>query len=400
MKSSIKKAVFVSASILLFFSIFGAGFYLGNLQDGLSNREVSASTPADLNEFWNVWNLMEEKFVSASSTEKISNSEKVYGAIQGLVDSYGDPYSLFLPPKQNEEFTESIRGNFQGVGMEVGIRDEVLTIIAPIKDTPADKAGLKSGDVILEIDKKKTFGMSIDEAVSLIRGEKGTSVELLIARLGQDSFSVSLKREVINLPSVETELRNDGVFVITLFNFTGQSEKLFRDALKEFLLSKSSKLVLDLRGNPGGFLDSAVNIASWFLSSGKVIVTEDFGDKKEEEIFRSKGYNIFNEKLKMVVLINGGSASASEIVAGALQQHGVATLVGTKTFGKGSVQEWITLPNNTSLKVTVARWLTPNGTSISEGGLAPDIEIEITKEEEEKGIDSQMEKAVEILLEK
>lgn len=400
MKPIIKNAIFILSSTFLIALVFATGFYFGDLKNNITGNKANASVPADLNEFWQVWNLMEEKFVSASTTETVSTEEKVYGAIRGLVSSYEDPYSVFLPPKENKEFTENIRGNFEGVGMEIGIRDDLLTVISPIKDTPAYKAGLKSGDRVLEINGQSTSGMTLEKAVSLIRGEKGTLVELLISREGEESFKVSLQRDVIKLPTIDTELRSDGIFVISLYTFTGQSDKDFREALREFLLSKSNKLLLDLRGNPGGYLDSAVDIASWFLSSGKVVVTENFADKKEEKVFRSKGYNIFNNNLKMAILVNGGSASASEIVAGALQQHGVATLVGTKTFGKGSVQELIQLPNETSLKVTVARWLTPNGTSISDGGLTPDVEVEITKEDTDNEVDIQLEKAIDILLNK
>ncbi|MCB9805634.1 S41 family peptidase [Candidatus Nomurabacteria bacterium] len=400
MKPIIKNVIFILSSTFLIALVFATGFYFGDLKNNITGNKANASVPADLNEFWQVWNLMEEKFVSASTTETVSTEEKVYGAIRGLVSSYEDPYSVFLPPKENKEFTENIRGNFEGVGMEIGIRDDLLTVISPIKDTPAYKAGLKSGDRVLEINGQSTSGMTLEKAVSLIRGEKGTFVELLISREGEESFKVSLQRDVIKLPTIDTELRSDGIFVISLYTFTGQSDKDFREALREFLLSKSNKLLLDLRGNPGGYLDSAVDIASWFLSSGKVVVTENFADKKEEKVFRSKGYNIFNNNLKMAILVNGGSASASEIVAGALQQHGVATLVGTKTFGKGSVQELIQLPNETSLKVTVARWLTPNGTSISDGGLTPDVEVEITKEDTDNEVDIQLEKAIDILLNK
>jgi carboxyl-terminal processing protease len=185
--------------------------------------------------------------------------------------------------------------------------------------------------------------------------------------------------------------------VLELYNFSAQSPRLFRNALRDFVASGSDKLIVDLRGNPGGFLEAAVELASWFLPPGKPVVIEDFGKQGERRVHRSRGYNVFNENLKMVILINNGSASASEIFAGALREHGRAKLVGTQTFGKGSVQELVKITPETSLKVTVARWLTPNGVSISEGGLTPDIEVKMTPEDAKKKRDPQMEKAIELL---
>ena len=397
-KNLIKNIVFVFSSVLLVSLVFGTGFYFGGSKTG--NNNASASGQADLESFWKVWGLLEDKFVGASSTQSISEEDRIYGAIEGLVDAYGDPYTTFLPPVENKEFNESIQGNFEGVGMEVSIQDDVLTVVAPLKDTPAERAGIRSGDKIVKIEDKSTYDMTLDKAVSLIRGEPGTTVTVTVLREGEDEpLEISIIRDVINIPNLETELRDDGVFVISLFNFSARSTEAFREALREFLLSRTNKLVLDLRGNPGGYLDAAVDISSWFLPAGKVVVVEDFGNKKDNRIFRSKGYNIFNDNLKMVILIDQGSASASEIVAGALQDHGIAKIVGVSSFGKGSVQELIEITDDTSLKVTIAQWLTPEGTSISDGGLVPDYEIEVTKEDIESNKDPQIQKAVELLLE-
>lgn len=396
-----KNLFFATLSIVLVIGIFGVGFYIGNESRRASQNELNAQSPTDLEDFWKVWNLIEEKYVSATSSDSVSDEDKIYGAISGMVDSLGDPYTRFLPPEDNKSFSESISGNFSGVGMEIGKKDGLIVVISPLKDTPADKAGIKAGDVVLKIDDKITAEMSVDEAVNLIRGEKGTSVELTLAREGDSEPRViKVTRENIRIPTLEYEKRKDGIFVISLFNFSAGVENDFRKALREFVLSKSDKLILDMRGNPGGYLDAAVDISSWFLPAGKIIVQEDFGQNGEEKIFRSKGYNIFNQNLKMVVLVDGGSASASEIVAGALKEHNIATLVGEKTFGKGSVQELIPISNDTSLKVTIARWLTPNGTSISESGLEPDVEIEQSEDESKKDTDTQLEAAVDILLKK
>ena len=367
----------------------------------LANKESAAVAQnaeiIDFSPFWKSWNIIDEKFVGVATTT--GEQERVWGAVKGLVESLEDPYSVFLPPADSETFAENISGNFGGVGMEIGMRNEFLTVIAPLKNTPAEKAGIIAGDKIILIDEEGTAGLNIDEAVRLIRGPVGTSVKLTISRKDvEEPLEITVKRAIITIPTIDTEKRVDGIFVIKLYNFSGNSPQLFREALREFVLFGTDKLLIDTRGNVGGFLEAAVDITSWFLPAGKVIVTEDFGGKNENIIYRSKGYDIFNENLKLVILVDKGSASATEIFAGALREHEIATLVGEKTFGKGSVQELIDITDDTSLKITVAHWLTPNGNSISKDGITPDIEVKITPEEIEAGEDPQLKKAVEILL--
>jgi len=375
MKTFTKNLSFAGASLLLIGFIFFSGYYVGNSNNNFAfSANLDKTDSADLSDFWKVWQLLDEKFIAASSTTAVSNQEKVWGAISGLVDSLGDPYTTFFPPEEKKDFAESLEGNFEGVGMEVGIENDVFTVVAPLKDSPAERAGMMTGDLILEIDGVSTEGMKVEEGVSKIRGPIGTVVTLTIFREGEkEEREIKITRDKIVIPNIKTEIKDD-VFVISLYTFGSQSSSEFRKALREFVLSKKSRLLLDVRGNPGGYLDAAVDMASWFVPSGKVIVTEDFGDKKKD--FRSDGQNVFSDDLKMVVLVNKGSASASEILAGALQEHGIAKLVGTKTFGKGSVQELVEISPETSLKVTIARWVTPNGTSISDGGLTPDYLIE------------------------
>ena len=363
---------------------------------GISDKETSVATTADFSPFWKVWNEINEKYPSA---ENVADQERVYGAIAGLVGSLEDPYSVFFKPEDAKSFEEEIAGNFTGIGMEVGIKEKTLTVIAPLKNTPAYRANIKSGDKILKIDDTVTSGISIEKAVELMRGEKDTTVILTILHEGEkDPIEIKVIRDIINIPTLDTELRKDGIFVIKLYSFSANSTNLFRNAIKEFASSGVDKLILDLRGNPGGYLNSAVDMSSWFLPSGKVVVTEDYGKAKDPEILRSRGYDIFTDKLKFVILIDGGSASASEIVAGALQDHGKAKLVGTQSYGKGSVQEAIKITPDTLLKITVAKWLTPNGNSISEKGLTPDYEVKVDPNNIEKGKDAQMDKAVEVLL--
>ena len=388
--------------ILAIFGAFFVGIHVGanNIpaidKVLLANKETQVTTEADFSPFWKVWNTINEKYPKA---DKITDQNRIYGAISGLISSLDDPYSVFFNPDETKNFEAEIAGNFTGVGMEVGIKDKVLTVIAPLKDTPAYRANIKPGDKILKIDKTVTSGLSIGEAIKLIRGEKDTAVILTIFREGnKDPMEIKIMRDIINMPTLDTELRPDGIFVIKLYSFSANSANLFSNAIKKFAKSGTDKLLLDLRGNPGGYLDSAVDISSWFLPNGKTVVTEDYGNDKKPKIFRSKGYNVFNDKLKFVILIDNGSASASEIVAGAMQDHRRAKIVGDKSFGKGSVQETIKVTPNTLLKITVAKWLTPNGISISEKGLTPDYLVKFTEKDLENKKDPQLEKAVEILL--
>jgi len=389
--------------LLLIAGFFVLGIYIGFNKrpaiekiSGITGKETGVSTQADFSPFWQVWNNINEKYPNA---EKITDQERVYGAISGLVDSLNDPYSVFFDPEETKSFQEDISGNFSGVGMEVSIKNKILTVIAPLKGTPAEKAGMKPGDKIVKIDDTSTSGISIEKAIKLIRGEKGTVVTFSIVREGEkEPLEIKITRDTINIPTLDTEKREDGIFVIKLYSFTAEASNLFREAMKEFITAKTDKLILDLRGNPGGYLDAAVNIASWFLPKGKTIVIEDYGDDREEKTFRSKGYAVWNKPVKFVILIDGGSASASEIVAGAMQDLGQAKLVGEQSFGKGSVQEVVDITDDTVLKITVAKWLTPNGTSISEKGLTPDYKIESLKGEDDPNKkDPQLEKAVELL---
>jgi carboxyl-terminal processing protease len=397
----------------LAFGAFFSGLQVGQVEQGASGTEQSASlfsfftnksqveastTQPDLTEFWKVWNLMDEKFANASSSEQLSEQERLEGAIGGLVDAFGDPYSVYMPPTDAASFNEDVSGNFSGVGMEVGLREDLVTVISPLPDTPAKRAGIVSEDVIVKIDDVSTEGMRIDEAVKLIRGEKGSVVTLQIFREGEEEFlTIPIKRDTIDIPTAETEQMGD-TFILSLYSFNGVADDAARKALQEYLNSGATKLVLDLRGNPGGYLQTAVSVASYFLPAGKVIVNESFGDESKNEVFRSRGRQIqlFTPE-NLVVLVDGGSASAAEIVAGALQDHGVATIIGAQTFGKGSVQELLNLDGGSSLKVTVARWLTPNGTSISNGGLTPDILIARTPQQRVAEEDPQKDAAIRFL---
>jgi len=413
-KISLGSAIVISGIAILF--AFGGGVILGGKGASIpgmsafaSDAVVDSRVPAgvDFSPVWKAWEVIDEKYV-ATKTEVSTTSDptgfedpqvRVWGMIQGLAGSLGDPYTVFLPPRDAEIFTDDISGEFQGVGMEIAIRNGVLTVVSPLKGTPAFNAGIKSADIILSIDGVSSRGMDISDAVSRIRGPKGSIVTLEIVREGiADSFEIEVTRDTISIPTLNHELREDGIYSIELLNFSAVSPALFQNALRGFVQSGSDKLLLDLRGNPGGFLGAAVDIASWFLPTGRVVVTEDYGDKQSPLAHRSRGYSIFNDNLKMVILVDGGSASASEILGGALQHYGIATLVGAHTFGKGSVQELVDITSDTSLKITVARWLLPGDEPIPADGIAPDVVVEVTEEDIESGSDPQLEKAVEILL--
>lgn len=395
--SLFQKAPNVVAGVLAVIIVsFLGGYFLGSSSEVRAGLGISTNQPAavDLAPFWKAWSLLDERFVPAKPEYEINDQEKVWGAIEGLASSYGDPYTVFLPPVENEIFNDDISGSFGGVGMEVGSRNGKVTVIAPLKDSPAASAGIKAGDIIVRVGDVVTETMGVDEAIKLIRGEVGTPVTFTIYREGESELrEITVVRDVIKIPTIDTTLRDDGVFVISLYNFSAVSSNEFRLALREFIQADTDKLVLDLRGNPGGYLNAAVDMAGWFLPAGKVVVRENFGEGKEEILHRTRGQQVFNENLKMAILVNQGSASASEILAGALSEHGVAKLVGERTFGKGSVQELIPVTDDTSLKVTIARWLTPNGNSISDGGLTPDIEVKYTQEDLDAGKDPQLEAA-------
>jgi carboxyl-terminal processing protease len=365
---------------------------------GVEHKEPQVVTSVDFEPFWKAWNIINEKSPDAG---KLGDQDRVWGAVKGLVGSLNDPYSTFFPPEEAKQFAETIDNKFSGVGMEVGIKDKILTVVAPIKGSPAEKAGIKSGDKIFKIGNKITSEMTVDEAIKLIRGEAGTQVILTVYREGEiEPLTIKITRDIIKVPVVESKKRADGVYVISVYNFGTDVASLFQKELQGFVASGSTKLILDLRGNPGGLLEAAIDMSSWFLPQGASIVTEDFGSKGQPQTYRSRGYTLPVSNLKIAVLVDGGSASASEIMTGALQENGVAKVFGTQTFGKGSVQELVPLTADTAIKITVAKWLTPKGNSISEKGITPDIEVKITKDDLEKKRDPVLEKAAAYLLDK
>jgi carboxyl-terminal processing protease len=395
------------AVVALVVSAFTAGLFLGansdegqlgNASTALAGNDAAPPDGVNFDPLWEAWELIDERYVPVSATSTVSDRDKLWGTIQGLAGSLNDPYTKFLPPQDNEVFKENVSGRFGGVGMEIGIREDVLTVVSPLEGTPAKEVGLQSGDKIIAINGTSTQDMGVDRAVKLIRGEVGTDVTLTIQRDGaQQPLEKVVKRERIQIPTIDATLRSDGIYVIKLHSFNATAPEKFQDALRDFVQSESDKLVIDLRGNPGGFLQASIDVASWFLPRGKEIVREDFGEKRDDRVHRSKGYDVVDDTVSVVVLVDRGSASASEIVAGALQDQGVATVIGEQTFGKGSVQELVDIGEESSLKVTIARWVTPDGKQISQKGITPDITVTRTAQDVRAGQDPQLNRAIEFL---
>ncbi len=394
------KLKLASGALLLIAVLFGGGVLVGAAMTSKVSRTDGTFDSTLLSE---VQSALNEKFIfwKASSTLP-TDKELEYGMIEGYVSSYKDPYTVFFPPQQAKSFQENVQGSFGGVGMNVGMKDNVIVVISPLKESPAEKAGIKAGDIIVGVNGTSTVGMSSDEAVNLIRGEIGTKVKITVIHPGAKATSdITITRAQISIPTIDTETIQ-GAFVIHLYSFTAESPNLFRDALNKFIQSGSKYLVIDLRGNPGGYLDAAVSIASYFLPEGAVVVSEHTGKDETIVNHRSFGYQGVPAGTKVAVLVNGGSASASEILAGALKDQGVAKILGEKSFGKGSVQELVNLSDGSSLKVTIAKWYTPNGVNISESGIKPDTEIPSATTtpslgKDNKPIDTQLQKAVSIL---
>jgi carboxyl-terminal processing protease len=397
--SSIKKYIFIPVFIIALGAVFSLGFFIGQTSrpsvekvEGLCNKTLNQPAEVDFSLFWDAWSIIQQKYVDR---DQLNPQQMVYGAISGLVKSLDDPYSVFMPPEESKQFLDDMGGSFEGIGAEIGIRKGVLTIIAPLEDSPAQNAGLQAGDKILKVDDTLTADLTLDEAVRLIRGPKGTPVVLLISREGwEEAKEITVIRDTIKIPILKWEMKED-IAYIQFYHFTENSAGEFRKIVKQIFKEQPKGLILDLRNNPGGYLEVAVDIASWFLPKGEIVAIEDFGNGEKIE-YRSKGYKELAD-IPTVILLNQGSASASEIVAGALQDHLDIKIVGEKSFGKGSVQELEKLRGGSSIKITIAKWLTPKGICIQEKGIEPDVEVEMTQEDFDQGRDPQLEKALELL---
>ena len=330
--------------------------------------------------------------LESSFNGDLNDEKQAEGALRGYVASLGDPYTVYLNASEAEELSNDLAGQLSGIGVEVGLKNDRLTVIAPIDETPAAKAGIRAGDVIATIDGQSTSELTLDEAVKKIRGEKGTEVKLTVVREGEEPKELAITRDQIQVSSVKYEVKDGDVGYIRVRRFGDDTDTAIRNAAADLAKQGITKIVLDLRDNPGGYLNSAVTVSSEFLADG-VVVEERGRHMESKQLVANPGGNLTNAKL--VILIHEGSASASEITAGALKDNGRAILVGEKTYGKGSVQEVKQLSNGAQLKVTVAGWFTPKGVNISKEGIKPDIEVKLTSEDSNAGRDPQLEKALE-----
>jgi len=394
-------AIFISSVLISAGASYMVGWKKGNekgIETGIASCEVCPPEDLDFSLFWETWKELKDNFYDP---QKFDIQKMIYGAISGMVNSLGDPYTVFFNPDEGKEFLQDTEGVFEGIGAEVDKRKGEILIVAPLEGSPAQKAGLRPGDKILKIDDTITNDLTIDEAVKLIRGPGGTEVVLTILREGWDNpQEFKIVRSIITVPSLKWEIKEasngEKIAYIRIYQFSFQASSDFSRAAIEILKSPAKKIILDLRDNPGGYLSAAQDIAGWFLKQGSLVLIEDFGEGKEKTEYKAEG----NEKFldyPIVVIINNGSASGSEILAGALRDDRGAKLIGEKSFGKGLVQELRDLRDGSSIKITIAKWLTPKGESIIDKGLEPDIKVELTEKDYEEERDPQLDKALEVI---
>lgn len=376
-------------ALALLLGCFSAGVLAGRHLQRTEEQETLDKEKAGLEKFEEVLLIIKATYV-----EKMSSKKLVTGAIKGMMESLNDPYSRYLDKSHFQMVEEEAAGNYEGVGIMLGMEDSKLTVISPIKDTPADKAGIKTDDIIIKVDKKSTKNMTINQAVKLIRGPKGTTVVLVIERKGEkEPLEFELKRAKIETPNVSLKIVEDDIGYVHLHFFGGGSGDSVKKAVEELKDQGAKGIILDLRNNPGGLLDESIDVASVFINSGVVVKIKE--RKGAEQVFRARGKA--DSEIPLVILVNKGSASASEIVAGAVQDTDRGVLVGETTFGKGSVQDVRRLSDGSGILITVAQYFTPKGRSLHKKGVKPDEVVKIDKEVPLKDEDPQLDRAKEII---
>lgn len=388
MRSTFSNRTTVIVAILIAVVSFAAGDRLHG--QGL-NLLAKAPTTIDASSLNDIYALMQRNFDGS-----IDAKAALEGAKKGLVAAGGDPYTVYMNADESKALSDDLSGKLSGIGAEIGIKNNILTVVAPIAGAPAEKAGIRAKDLIAKINGEDTTGMSVDTAVSKIRGKAGTTVKLTILHTGApETADITITRADLTVPSVKWSMKDGGVGYIQVTTFGTDTTELIQKATGELKAQGAVKVVLDLRNDGGGYLDAGVAVASQFLADGKTVVSERTSGKTVDTLNSQGGGPLAG--LPLVVLINGGSASASEIVAGALHDNGVAKLVGEKSFGKGSVQEMKKLPGGAQLKVTVAHWYTPKGVNINKEGIKPDVEVKLSNEDYNASRDPQLDKALELL---
>jgi carboxyl-terminal processing protease len=389
--------------VVILILCFLFGFETGKQQGAKEMTEIESKNievknseeKADLSLFWEVWNFLNDNYFE----KNLLDSKKMsYGAIKGMVASFDDPYTVYMDPVETEEFKHNLDGELEGIGAELSMENNLLTVITPMKDSPAEKAGIRAGDIVYSIDGEPTTDMNLIEAVLKIRGEKGTVVTLTVIHKNEtDPVDYKITRDTVNIKSIDYKyLENDIIAYIDVLQFGDDTTHEFEEAVSDVVLKNVKGLILDLRFNGGGYLDIAVDMISEFLPKDYKAVTIRRRNEKDNEIL----YTLGNPKLPNIpiaVLVNDGTASSAEIVAGAIQDHKRGIIIGTKTYGKGSVQEVKNFKDGSSLRATIAKWFTPNDVNIDEVGIKPDIEIEDTLEDLKAGKDLQLEEAIKYL---
>ncbi len=393
-----RKKITIGIAVLALLGSFILGFGTSSsLNGGRLGAEVlgwryGTNKPSNVSFdlLWEAWNQVHQNYVGTIDDQKL-----VYGAVRGMVAGLDDPYTVFFDPDEAKRFSGDVSGKFFGIGIEIGMHNNALTVISPLDDSPAAKAGLHSGDVIVKIDDQDTTDLSLPDAVSRIRGDRGTLVKLTVVPSGGSELKdVSIARDLIQVKSVKWEVKAGNIGYVRITQFSDDTTDLTSQALREFKAKNVSGIVLDLRNNPGGYLQGAQEVVSMLVPHG-VVVSEKQKDGQKQDLFTVADPILTDTPL--VVLVNGGSASAAEIVSGAIQDKSRGKLVGEKTFGKGSVQNVKDLPGGSSLKITIAEWLTPAGRMINKQGIAPDLEVKLTPDDEKNNRDPQLDKALELL---
>ena len=401
MSSNNKSIKYLFISLLFIVVSFGSGIFVGIKKDQINlpfwdrikvtNKE-SNEVEVDFSQFWEVWQEVEKRYLYQKD---VSPQQMVDGAIKGMVSSLGDPYSVYFNSNEFTELKKSMASQYEGIGVEMGFKNNSIIVVTPFEGSPAKTAGVRAGDYILKIGEEDTAGMNLTEAANKIRGEKGTSIKLTLLHSEEtESYEVEIERSVITYDTVVLEFRND-IAYLRVLHFADSTNQEWDEAVKKIQAQNPKGIVLDLRNNPGGYVNSAVYLASDFVGK-EVVVKQKYADGTVKDLKPDQSKNRLSA-YETVIILNEGSASASEILAGALLDYDKALIVGQKSFGKGIVQDQIPLEEGAGLHVTTSEWLTPDGNSIHKQGITPDIIVEMTEEQIKEGLDPQFDKAVEIL---
>lgn len=404
-----KKSTRIASYLAIFGVVFATGLLVGN---SLPTHSLSSGTQQEtsvlnnlfrgkpvedlnLRTFWQVRELLKEKYIH---TDKMVDEKLGYGAVKGMVSALDDPYTEFMDPEETIEFNESLNNELEGIGAEMTVRNQALTVVQTLKGSPAQKAGLLPDDIVYKIDGEETGEMTLYDAINKIRGKKGTTVKLTLLREGKDKpFELEIARDTIAVESVTYEESSEkGVWIVAINQFSDDTKMEFNRALNEIKAKNPKGIVMDLRYNGGGYLEGAVDVLSGFIKGEKQVVSIEYRDAKTNEKLKTTGLPQFPE-LPLVVLVNKGTASASEIVALAIKDLKRGIIMGTTSYGKGTVQEVDPLPDGSSIRYTIAKWYSPNGTNINGVGIVPDQVIEIKEEDFDKKFDRQMDEAVKYL---